>query len=119
MMLPPNTVNAAALELTTTTPPQTEFDPIATGLTPNAGAALEDARLDGNGMSQDFNDFDWNAMAGTEVDVDQWLQFPIEGSSNDNDTVAAEPTMDWAVIDDANPTFHHENNGQMELTALA
>ncbi|KAJ6781784.1 hypothetical protein PWT90_10817 [Aphanocladium album] len=79
-MLPPNTVNAAALELTDS-PPQTDFD--ATGLTPSASALSEELPTEADPMDMDFmeghDEFDWNAVAGTDFDVDQFLQFPTDG----------------------------------------
>ncbi|KAH7318594.1 cutinase transcription factor 1 [Stachybotrys elegans] len=94
MMLPPNTINAAALELTTTTPPQTEFDPIASVITPSASGGSEEAQVDVDAMdmdmdlNEDYDEFDWNALAGTDVDVDQWLQFPPD-NGNTVDTIGA------------------------------
>ncbi|KAG6094027.1 Cutinase transcription factor 1 beta [Claviceps sp. LM220 group G6] len=96
-MLPPDTVNAAALELSSThSPPQTEFDSAAE-LTPSASGHSEEQRLvDFECLDLDFmqghDAFDWNAVAGTELDVDQWLQFPgdsstIYNSSNNNGQV--------------------------------
>ncbi|KAG6049976.1 Cutinase transcription factor 1 beta [Claviceps sp. Clav50 group G5] len=88
-MLPPNTVNAAALELSSThSPPQTEFDSAAE-LTPSASGHSEEQRLvDFECLDLDFmqghDAFDWNAVAGTELDVDQWLQFPGESSTINN-----------------------------------
>ncbi|OAA75780.1 cutinase transcription factor 1 beta [Akanthomyces lecanii RCEF 1005] len=79
-MLPPNTVNAAALELTDS-PPQTDFD--ATGLTPSASGLSEELPpTEADPMDMDFmeghDEFDWNAVAGTDFDVDQFLQFPTD-----------------------------------------
>ncbi|KAG5997696.1 Cutinase transcription factor 1 beta [Claviceps spartinae] len=85
-MLPPDTVNAAALELSSThSPPQTEFDSAAE-LTPSAsGHSEEQCLIDFECLDLDFmqghDAFDWNAVAGTELDVDQWLQFPGESST--------------------------------------
>ncbi|KAG6117480.1 Cutinase transcription factor 1 beta [Claviceps humidiphila] len=85
-MLPPDTVNAAALEISSThSPPQTEFDSAAE-LTPSASGHSEEQRLvDFECLDLDFmqghDAFDWNAVAGTELDVDQWLQFPGESST--------------------------------------
>ncbi|OAA72481.1 cutinase transcription factor 1 beta [Cordyceps fumosorosea ARSEF 2679] len=80
-MLPPNTVNAAALELTDS-PPQTDFD--ATGLTPSASGLSEELPTESDPMDMDFmeghDEFDWNAVAGTDFDVDQFLQFPTDGA---------------------------------------
>jgi hypothetical protein len=143
MMLPPNTINAAALELTTT-PPQTEFDPIASILDPTAISKEEDTGLDAGShyqvsmdestedmdLSQDIQELDWNAMAGTEVDVDQWLQFPMDGTTNEGDATVAntfglgqdtamtsDTSMDWAMHD-GGAALRLENT-QMELTGLA
>ncbi|KAG6219737.1 Cutinase transcription factor 1 beta [Claviceps purpurea] len=91
-MLPPNTVNAAALELSSThSPPQTEFDSAAE-LTPSASGHSEEQRLvDFECLDLDFmqghDAFDWNAVAGTELDVDQWLQFPGESGAIINNTI--------------------------------
>lgn len=79
-MLPPKTVNAAALELSANSPPHTDFD--SAGVTPSASgsdavpAEMEALDLD---FMQGHDEFDWNAVAGTDFDVDQWLQFPPEG----------------------------------------
>ncbi|TQV91060.1 C6 transcription factor (Ctf1B) [Cordyceps javanica] len=84
MMLPPNTVNAAALELSRDdSPPPTDFD--ATGLTPSASGLSEELpTTESDPMDMDFmeghDEFDWNAVAGTDFDVDQFLQFPTDGS---------------------------------------
>ncbi|KAG6231456.1 Cutinase transcription factor 1 beta [Claviceps purpurea] len=91
-MLPPNTVNAAALELSSThSPPQTEFDSAAE-LTPSASGHSEEQRLvDFECLDLDFmqghDAFDWNAVAGTELDVDQWLQFPGESGAIINNNI--------------------------------
>ncbi|KAG5973584.1 Cutinase transcription factor 1 beta [Claviceps digitariae] len=88
-MLPPNTVNAAALELSSSThsPPQTDLDSAAAELTPSASGQSEEQQVvDFDALDLDFmqghDEFDWNAVAGTEFDVDQWLQFPGESSTN-------------------------------------
>ncbi|ATY61833.1 cutinase transcription factor 1 beta [Cordyceps militaris] len=80
-MLPPNTVNAAALEMTDS-PPHTDFD--TTGLTPSASGFSEELPTEADPMDMDFmeghDEFDWNAVAGTDFDVDQFLQFPTDGN---------------------------------------
>ncbi|KAK6079400.1 cutinase transcription factor 1 beta [Seiridium cupressi] len=60
-------------------PPQTDKD----GLTPSASESSDagahapmDLDLDFNNHQQD--EFDWNALTGTNIDFDQWLQFPAE-----------------------------------------
>lgn len=85
-MLPPNTVNAAALELSTS-PPQTDFD--AADVTPSASGLSEELPTEADPMDMDFmeghDEFDWNAVAGTDFDVDQFLQFPTEGGKQNAD----------------------------------
>lgn len=82
VMLPPNTVNGPALELGNS-PPRTDFD--ATGLTPSASGVSEETPIEAEAdpMDMDFmeghDEFDWNAVAGTDFDVDQFLQFPGDG----------------------------------------
>ncbi|TWU73822.1 hypothetical protein ED733_004887 [Metarhizium rileyi] len=94
-MLPPSTVNAAALELSTNSPPQTDFD--SAELTPSASGQSETRLADLDNMDLDFmqghDEFDWNAVAGTEFDVDQWLQFPDAGANptlTSNNTISGE-----------------------------
>jgi hypothetical protein len=38
---------------------------------------------------QGHDEFDWNAVAGTDFDVDQWLQFPPEGVTSTDETLMA------------------------------
>lgn len=96
-MLPPSTVNAAALELSTNSPPQTDFD--SAQLTPSASGQSEPQLVDLDTMDLDFmqghDEFDWNAVAGTEFDVDQWLQFPDAGSNtNPNPNLHPKSNLD-------------------------
>ncbi|KHN95756.1 Cutinase transcription factor 1 beta [Metarhizium album ARSEF 1941] len=92
---PPATINAAALELSTNSPPQTDFD--SAQPTPSASGQSEAQLVDHDTMDLDFmqghDEFDWNAVAGTEFDVDQWLQFPDAGagsvSSSSSSSVSA------------------------------
>ncbi|KPM41340.1 Cutinase transcription factor 1 beta [Neonectria ditissima] len=114
-MMPPNTINGAALELSTNSPPQTELESPA-GITPSASGASEEIQLDVEHMDLDFmqghDEFDWNAVAGTDFDVDQWLQFPPEGVANQDEnliagvlgrgrdeppTMSAEQALNWAM----------------------
>ncbi|KAI5461239.1 fungal-specific transcription factor domain-containing protein [Mariannaea sp. PMI_226] len=113
-MMPPNTVNAAALELSTNSPPQTEMES-PSGITPSASGASEEIQLDVENMDLDFmqghDEFDWNAVTGADFDVDQWLQFPPEGVVNQDDnliagvlgrgdqppTMSAEQALNWAI----------------------
>lgn len=115
VMMPPNTINAAALELSNNSPPQTELESVADGLTPSASGVSDELQLDVGNMDLDFmqghDEFDWNAVAGADFDVDQWLQFPPEGVNNNDDSIIAsvlgrgheEPTMTaeqalhWAI----------------------
>lgn len=85
--LPPNKINAAALELSATSPPQTDLD--SAELTPSASGQSEEQQL-GNldtfalDPIQGNDEFDWNAVSGTELDIDQWLQFPGDGNGSGN-----------------------------------
>lgn len=92
-MLPPNTINAAALELSTNSPPQTDFD--SAELTPSASGQSDEQLADLDTLDLDFmqghDEFDWNAVAGTEFDVDQWLQFP-DANGNKNTMVTEDLT---------------------------
>ncbi|KJZ74230.1 Cutinase transcription factor 1 beta [Hirsutella minnesotensis 3608] len=83
-MMPPNTVNAAALELSSAnSPPHTDFD--SAGVTPSASGGSDVVAAEMDTLDLDFmqghDEFDWNAVAGTDFDVDQWLQFPPEGAN--------------------------------------
>lgn len=121
-MMPPNTVNAAALELSTNSPPQTELESPGAGITPSASGASEEIQLDVEQMDLDFmqghDEFDWNAVAGTDFDVDQWLQFPPEGVANQDEnliagvlgrgvdeppTMSAEQALNWAMSTEVDP----------------
>ncbi|KAH7362661.1 cutinase transcription factor 1 beta, partial [Plectosphaerella cucumerina] len=90
------TINAAALDLSlagTASPPPTDrdLDSATGGVTPSASGGSE-----GDGaepLDMDFlhaqGEIDWNAMAGTEFDMDQWLQFPPEGVNNQDEGLMA------------------------------
>ncbi|KAF4998204.1 hypothetical protein FDECE_11846 [Fusarium decemcellulare] len=138
VMMPPNTINAAALELSTNSPPQTEQESPAAGLTPSVSAASEEIQLDVGNMDLDFmqghDEFDWNAVAGTDFDVDQWLQFPPEGVNNQDDnliagvlgrgveepTMSAEQALNWAINAEADVTMMQpENHAHGEVPAQA
>ncbi|KAM0346059.1 hypothetical protein ACHAPU_005820 [Fusarium lateritium] len=123
-MMPPNTVNAAALEMPTHSPPQTDMDSPATGLTPSVSAGSDEIQLEVGNMDLDFmqghDEFDWNAVAGTDFDVDQWLQFPPEGVNNQDDnliagvlgvdepTMSAEQALTWAINAEADASRQTE-----------
>ncbi|KAF5659165.1 cutinase transcription factor 1 beta [Fusarium heterosporum] len=123
-MMPPNTVNAAALEMPTNSPPQTDMDSPATGLTPSVSAGSDEIQLEVGNMDLDFmqghDEFDWNAVAGTDFDVDQWLQFPPEGVNNQDDnliagvlgvdepTMSAEQALTWAINAEADASRQTE-----------
>lgn len=95
MMLPPNTVNGAALDLSANSPPHTDMG--SAGMTPSASCGGSDAGLqqEVDAVDLDFmqghDEFDWNAVAGTDFDVDQWLQFPPEGVSGVDDEADKQP----------------------------
>lgn len=132
--LPPKTVNAAALELSATSPPHTDFD--SAGVTPSASGGSDVAAAEADPADLDFmqghDEFDWNAVAGTDFDVDQWLQFPPEGvgegmglEANDGDeaeTRAAAPALDLdRVADDGDEAVMAVEPGgaSMEVAAQA
>jgi len=80
----PSTVNAADLDLSAAaSPPHTDF---GSGLTPSASGGSDEVNVEVEPMDLDFmqghDEFDWNAVAGTDFDVDQWLQFPTDGANN-------------------------------------
>ena len=136
-VLPPNTVNAAALELSTVnSPPHTEFD--SAELTPSSGASdrqlvdLETLDLD---FMQGHDEFDWNAVAGTELDVDQWLQFPADGgpalgdgldvmngmlaATNDVDTTKLmEETLNFSALDEDGDAMMNGADESMQPLAI-
>lgn len=122
-MIPPRTINAAALELSNNSPPHTDFDSAA-DLTPSASGGSDEALVDTDGvMDVDFmqghDEFDWNAVAGTDFDVDQWLQFPPDGVTNtDEDLMAGifandadvakvtEQAFGWVLNTDGDSAIH-------------
>lgn len=64
-------------------PPQTDKDGFTPGASGSSGSSDGAHPLD---VEMDFNDndqdeFDWNALTGTNIDFDQWLQFPAEGKN--------------------------------------
>lgn len=68
-------------------PPHTERDlDSGIGLTPSASVGSSSGGVDGYDMTEmvDFgtgqDEFDWNAMTGTNLDFDQWLQFPADSA---------------------------------------
>lgn len=63
------------------TPPPTEKEdatPTASDSSDAGAPAPMELDLDFNANHQD--EFDWNALTGTNIDFDQWLQFPAEGA---------------------------------------
>ncbi|KAG9255364.1 fungal-specific transcription factor domain-containing protein [Emericellopsis atlantica] len=97
-MAPPATVNTADLDLTPPfnghSPPHTDFGD-GNGPTPSASdpeVEMMDLDLDLDFM-QGHDEFDWNAVAGTDFDVDQWLQFPAAES-----TAAAPVAVDGPMV---------------------
>lgn len=88
----PSTVNVADLSnmSAATSPPHTDF---GGGMTPSASGGSDEVNVEMEPMDLDFmqghDEFDWNAVAGTDFDVDQWLQFPAEANANSADFSAA------------------------------
>ncbi|UNI18970.1 Cutinase transcription factor 1 beta [Purpureocillium takamizusanense] len=136
-MLPPNTVNAAVLELSTNSPPQTDFD--SADMTPSTSGGSDAAQVDLDTVDLDFmqghDEFDWNAVAGTDFDVDQWLQFPAEGvngqdegmadevlgANGEDESKTMEQVLSLAALDDDGDTKMQaiEPNTNMEVSAQA
>ncbi|KAI0011164.1 fungal-specific transcription factor domain-containing protein [Xylariaceae sp. FL0662B] len=78
-------------------------------LTPSASGASEGhaAPMD---LDMDFDtlnnpdEFDWNALTGTNIDFDQWLQFPAEGNKGagaGTDAATGTPLVTMSEIDGA------------------
>jgi hypothetical protein len=100
------------------------MDSPATGLTPSVSAGSDEIQLEVGNMDLDFmqghDEFDWNAVAGTDFDVDQWLQFPPEGVNNQDDnliagvlgvdepTMSAEQALTWAINAEADASRQNE-----------
>ncbi|GKT58532.1 cutinase transcription factor 1 beta [Colletotrichum tofieldiae] len=121
----PQTINAAALDLSATSPPQTEKDHESAlgGMTPSAsGSSEEPGPLDLEFL-QTQEEIDWNAMTGTEFDVDQWLQFPPEGVNNSDEgfmaNVFGEESMNDAMNWASAGVDTKEGDGAAEIATLA
>ncbi|KAJ0286417.1 hypothetical protein Brms1b_004072 [Colletotrichum noveboracense] len=121
----PQTINAAALDLSATSPPHTENESALGGLTPSAsGSSEEPGPLDLEFL-QNQEEIDWNAVTGTEFDVDQWLQFPPEGVNNSDEGFMANvfgedsmnDAMNWAAT--GVDTTTKEGDGAAEIATFA
>ncbi|KAK0379352.1 fungal specific transcription factor domain-containing protein [Colletotrichum limetticola] len=126
----PQTINAAALDLSAQSPPPTEKDHESSleAMTPSAngsfGSTEEPGPLDLEFL-QTQEEIDWNAMTGTEFDVDQWLQFPPEGVNNTDDGFMANvfgedgmnDAMNWAAA--GVDTTTKDGDGAAEIATLA
>jgi hypothetical protein len=78
----PTLANAAALEPPTNSPPQPELYSSAAGLTPTVSVGSEEIQFNVGNTDLDFmqryGELSWNAVAGTNSDVDQWVQSPLD-----------------------------------------
>jgi hypothetical protein len=87
-------------------PPHTEFD--TSNLTPSVSGGSDEIHMEMDSIldvdfMQGHDQFDWNAVAGTDFDVDQWLQFPPEGITANDETLMAsafagtgtDDALDW------------------------
>ncbi|EMT72374.1 Cutinase transcription factor 1 beta [Fusarium odoratissimum] len=78
----PTLANAAALQPPTNSQPQPELYSSAAGLTPTVSVGSEEIQFGvGNtdlDSMQGYGEFSWNAVAGTNSDVDQWVQSPLD-----------------------------------------
>ncbi|KAI1098996.1 fungal-specific transcription factor domain-containing protein [Jackrogersella minutella] len=81
-------------------PPHTEKDvltPSASGSSDGHGGHMD---LDMDFESLDNHDeFDWNALTGTNIDFDQWLQFPGEGKGTGQSGGAGTGLVTMSQID--------------------
>ncbi|RKU43385.1 Cutinase transcription factor 1 beta, variant 2 [Coniochaeta pulveracea] len=67
-----------------TSPPHTDVhSDAAEDLTSSASASSDAMEVD---MKLGPEEFDWNKVTGTNLDFDQWLQFPAEGVNNTDET---------------------------------
>ncbi|RYO79364.1 hypothetical protein DL766_008214 [Monosporascus sp. MC13-8B] len=80
-------------------PPHTEKEmmtPSASGSSASEGhAAPLDVEMDFDATVDHQDEFDWNAITGTNIDFDQWLQFP---PGNDGGGKAAPTTAKTAAL---------------------
>lgn len=82
-MAPPNTIDAADLYLSVTSANSNPHTDSGGDMTPSASGENEEANAGPKPMELNLDlmqdhEFDWNAVAGTDFDVDQWLQHPRE-----------------------------------------
>ncbi|UKZ70210.1 uncharacterized protein TrAtP1_011204 [Trichoderma atroviride] len=85
-------------------PPHTEFD--TSNLTPSVSGGSDEIHIEMDSIldvdfMQGHDEFDWNAVAGTDFDVDQWLQFPPEGVTATDETLMASAFTGATGTDDA------------------
>lgn len=112
----PTRAAAAQWNISAASPPHTEhdFDPAAYGRTPSASGGSEEMNVDVGELARarsgdsSSSDLGGNGGAGepmlTDIDMDQWLQFPPEGVNDSDDTFMAgmftgdgmEQNMSWA-----------------------
>ncbi|RYP76216.1 hypothetical protein DL770_007258 [Monosporascus sp. CRB-9-2] len=97
----PGTGAASALALMSAgpSPPHTEKEmmtPSASGSSASEGhTAPLDVEMDFDATVDHHDEFDWNAITGTNIDFDQWLQFP---PGTDGGGKAASATAKTAAI---------------------
>ncbi|KAI1805448.1 transcription factor CTF1 [Daldinia bambusicola] len=87
--VPPADLIATAVH----SPPHTEKDvltPSASGSSDGHAAPL-DIEMDFDSLDH-HDEFDWNALTGTNIDFDQWLQFPGDGMGAAATTTTAAAT---------------------------
>ncbi|UKZ93985.1 Cutinase transcription factor 1 beta [Trichoderma asperellum] len=104
-MGPPGSVNPTAQGTeAVNSPPHTEFD--SSNLTPSVSGGSDEVHMEMDSIldvdfMQGHDEFDWNAVAGTDFDVDQWLQFPPEGVTATDETLMASAFTGATGTDDA------------------
>lgn len=89
-----NNMYAASSDLNNigNSPPQTEKDsmtPVASDSSENGSTASAPVQLDFDFNEHAQDEFDWNALTGTNIDFDQWLQFPAEGGKKTSNNISA------------------------------
>ncbi|KAL1855874.1 hypothetical protein VTK73DRAFT_8448 [Phialemonium thermophilum] len=85
----PRDANGQPAVVTGHTPPATETpSELAEGMTPSAiGSFAEEGDLMPVDFGMSQQDFDWSGVGGTNLDFDQWLQFPAEGMSTSDESL--------------------------------
>ncbi|KAK8135845.1 fungal-specific transcription factor domain-containing protein [Apiospora sp. TS-2023a] len=98
---PAELMGAAAAGIAGNSPPDTNkdgFTPSASSGSSNGSDACQPPSLDVemDFVDNDQDEFDWNALTGTNIDFDQWLHFPgenVKGTTGAVDNGATDPFL--------------------------